>query len=136
MSTDETQPVEGDENAADVEIDEDEIDQAEIDEIKQHAADPSAPRSVLHYFSAPTREKAQLCAGALNAKYGPSGGAASFDDAEIDLTDPEYDPEAAFEVVFEHEAVVNDAYMETIRDIESIGDAAGAEYGGWQAEEG
>jgi hypothetical protein len=123
------------EPTGDVEFDEDEIDRAEIEEIKQHAADPSAPRSVLHYFSAPTQEKAQLCADALNTKYGPEGGAASFTPAAIDLTDPEYDPQAAFEIVFEHEAVVSDGYLETIRDIEAIGDAAGAEYGGWHAED-
>lgn len=117
-------------------IDEDEIDQAEIEEIKQHAADPSAPRSVLHYFSAPSREKAQLCAAALNAKYSAEGGGASFFETPIDLTDPDYDPDTAYEIVFEHEAVVDDAYLQTIRDIEAIGDAAGAEYGGWQAEEG
>lgn len=136
MSTGESQKNDAPEvDPGDVEIDEDEIDQAEIDEIKQHATDPTAPRSVLHYFSASSREKAELCVAALNTKYGPEGGAASYTGSVFDLTDPEFDPDAAFEIVFEHEAVVNDAYLETIRDIEAIGDAAGAEYGGWHAEE-
>ncbi len=122
---------------ADVEIDDDEIDQAEIEEIRQHARNPLAPRSVLHLFASETREAAQRCADALNEKYGPTGGAASVGGAALDLTDPEIDllGHVPFQVAFEHEAVVDNAYLDTIHDIEAIAQASGVSYSGWQADE-
>lgn len=102
----------------------------------EHAA---APRSVLHTFGAPTRESAQLCAGALNDLYGPSGGSAAFTGAEIDLMDLDAlgdEPTHPFQVVFEHEAIVDDGYLDTVRQMEAIAERTGVEYEGWEADEG
>ena len=139
MSPDEANAADEVGAAVDVEIDQDEIDQAEIDEIKAHAQNPLEPRSVLHFFGAQTRESAKACADSLNEKYAALGGAASFTGAEIDLTDPDSfsDPDAApFQLVFEHEAVVDDAYLKTVHDMEAIAQRTGVEYAGWEADDG